>query len=135
MASKKARAKAKKAAAVRAPPSAPAKALSGPGQYDLARSKKADLRAARRLARTYGNGSDPVSTLDEQRRLAMIEALTQGQSAFMEHHASKVKQPISTQDRLRRKLAVRRGEDYDPNGLALAEKVVMDAYCAVEETK
>ena len=39
----------------------------------------------------------------------------------MEHH-----------DRLRRKLAVRRGEDYDLNGLALAEKVMEDAYCAVD---
>ena len=135
MPSKKARAKAKKAAAARAPPSAPAKALSGLGQDDLARSKKADLRAARRLARNYGNGSDTVSTLDDQRRRAMMEALTQGQTAFMEHHAHKVKQPISTQDRLRRKLAVRRGEDYDPDGLALAEKVIEDVYWTVDETK
>ena len=54
----------------------------------------------------------------------MMEALTQGQATYMEHHAHKVKQPIATKDRLRRKLAVRRGEDYDPDGLALAEKVV-----------
>jgi hypothetical protein len=132
MPSKKARAKAKKAAAARAPPPAPAKALAGPGQDDLARSKKADLRAARRLARNYRNGSDTVSRLDDQRRRAMMEALTQGQATYMEHHASKVKQPIATKDRLRRKLAVRRGEDYDPDGLALAEKVVQDAWCAVD---
>eukprot|EP01046_Picozoa_sp_COSAG06_P100790 COSAG06_NODE_46919_length_343_cov_0.831967_1_plen_56_part_10 len=56
MPSKKARAKAKKVAAARAPSSVPVKALAGPGQDDLARSKKADLRAARRLARNYVNG-------------------------------------------------------------------------------
>jgi hypothetical protein len=84
MPSKKARAKAKKVAAARAPSSVPVKALAGPGQDDLARSKKADLRAARRLARNYGNGSDTVSTLDDQRFnsgtgyiCAMISALTQ----------------------------------------------------------
>ena len=110
MPSKKARAKAKKVAAARAPPAVPVKALAGPGQDDLARSKKADLRAARRLARNYGNGSDTVSTLDDGRRRAMMEALTQGQATEVEHHTSKFKQPIATQDRLRRKLAVRRGE-------------------------
>jgi hypothetical protein len=47
----------------------------------------------------------------------------------MEHYADKA---ISAQDRLRRKLAVRRGEDYGLNGLALAEKVMEDAYCAVD---
>ena len=72
MPSKKSRAKAKKAAAARAPQPAPAKALAGPGQDDLARSKKADLRATRRFARNYGNGSDTVSTLDDQRCRAMI---------------------------------------------------------------
>ena len=132
MPSKKARAKAKKAAVARAPPPAPAKALSGPGQDDLAHSKKADLRAARRLRRNYVNGSDTVSTLDDGRRRAVMEALTQGQATYMEHHASKVKQPIATKDRLRRKLAVRRGEEYDNDGLALAEKVVQDAWCAVD---
>jgi hypothetical protein len=80
MPSKKARAKAKKAAAsraafsdARAPPSVPAKALSGAGQDDLARwlDNLADLRAARRLARNYGNGSDTVSTLDDQRCRAL----------------------------------------------------------------
>ena len=139
MPSKKARAKAKKVAAARAPPAVPVKALAGPGQDDLARSKKADLRAARRLMRNYTRGTDTLSTLDDQRFdsgtgyiCAMISALTQGQATYMEHHAHKVKQPISTQDRLRRKLAVRRGEDYDLNGLALAEKVMEDAYCAVD---
>ena len=132
MPSKKARAKAKKVAAARAPPSVPVKALPGPGQDDLARSKKADLRAARRLARNYRVGSNTESTLDDQRRRALMEALAQGQSACMEHYADKEKQPISAQDRLRRKLAVRRGEDYGLNGLALAEKVMEDAYCAVD---
>jgi len=128
MPSKKARAKAKKVAAARAPPAVPVKALAGPGQDDLARSKKADLRAARRLMRNYTRGTDTLSTLDDQRFdsgtgyiCAMISALTQGQATYMEHH-----------DRLRRKLAVRRGEDYDLNGLALAEKVMEDAYCAVD---
>ena len=130
MPSKKARAKAKKVAAARAPPSVPVKALAGPGQDDLARSKKADLRAARRLARNYRVGSNTESTLDDQRRRALMEALAQGPCATsMEHYADKA---ISAQDRLRRKLAVRRGEDYDLNGLALAEKVMEDAYCAVD---
>ena len=84
MPSKKARAKAKKVAAARAPPSVPVKALAGPGQDDLARSKKADLRAARRLMRNYTRGTDTLSTRDDQRFdsgtgyiCAMISALTQ----------------------------------------------------------
>ena len=132
MPSKKARAKAKKAAAACAPPPAPAKALAGPGQDDLARSKKADLRAARRARRNFSNGSDATATLSNDRQHALIEAVVQRQATYMEHHAHKQKQPSATKDRMRRKLAVRRGEDYDPDGLALAEKVVQDAWCAVD---
>ena len=135
MPTKKVRAREKKAAAAQTPQPIQAKALADSAHDDLARSKKADIRAARRLARNYGNGSDTVTTLDDQRRRALMEALTQGRMGYMEHHAHKVKQPIATQDRLRRKLAVRRGEDYDLDGLALAEKVIEDAYWAVDETK
>ena len=136
MPSKKARAKAKKVAAARAPPAVPVKALAGPGQDDLARSKKADLRAARRLMRNYTRGTDTLSTLDDQSRRAMMEALTQGQAnsgtGYIRDRLQTMLKPISTQDRLRQKLAVRRGEDYDLNGLALAEKVVQDVWCAVD---
>jgi hypothetical protein len=132
MPTKKVRARAKEAAAAQTQQPIQAKALGDSVHDDLARKKKADLRAARRLARNYGNGSNTVSTLDDQRRRALMEALTQGRMGYMEHHAHKVKQPVVTRDRLRRKLAARRGEDYDRECLPLAEKVVQDAWCAVD---
>jgi hypothetical protein len=118
MPSKKSRAKANKAAAVRAPPPAPAKAHSEPKQDDLARSTKADLRAARRARRNFSNGSDATATLSNDRQHALMQAVEQRHATYMEHHAHKQKQPIATKDRLRRKLAVRRGEDYDLDGCA-----------------
>jgi hypothetical protein len=74
MPTKKVRARAKEAAAAQTQQPIQAKALGDSVHDDLARKKKADLRAARRLARNYGNGSNTVSTLDDQRRRALMEA-------------------------------------------------------------
>ena len=131
MPSKKVRARAKKAAAAQAP--APAPALTGgAGHDDLARSKKADMRAARRASRNYTAGTDAVGAMGDRRRRALTEAVTQGQAAFMGHHTGHRMQNLASGERLRRKLAARRGEEYDEEGMRLAEKVVMGRFCAVD---
>jgi hypothetical protein len=131
MPSKKQRAKAAKAAKAAAP--TPSKALVGPAQDDLCRSKKADRRAVERVKRNYANGQDNVSTMPADRRNALADALLQGESGFMNHQASHRMQKIRTQHHLRNKLAARRGEVVDNDDmLTLAEKVMRDAHLAYD---
>ena len=106
MPSKKLRARANKAVVKQAPPPAPAKVVTdGSATDDLARSNRADLRAARRAARNFGKGT---ADMDDQTRRRLTQALTQGQSRYMNHHAHLVQRGIATQDRMRQKLATRR---------------------------
>jgi len=72
---------------------------------DLARSNRADLRAARRAARNVGKGA---ADMDDQTLRRLTQALTQGDPGrYMNHHAHLV-QRVATQDRMRQKLATRR---------------------------
>ena len=106
MPSKKLRARANKAVVKQAPPPAPAKVVTdGSAKDDLARSMRADLRAARRAARNVGKGA---ADMDDQTLRRLTQALTQGESRYMNHHAHLVQRGIATQDRMRQKLATRR---------------------------
>ena len=106
MPSKKLRARANKAVVKQAPPPAPAKVVTdGSAKDDLARSNRADLRAARRAARNVGKGA---ADMDDQTLRRLTQALTQGHPGlYMNHHAHLVQQ-VATQDRMRQKLATRR---------------------------
>ena len=90
------------------------------------------MRAARRASRNYTAGTDAVGAMGDRRRRALTEAVTQGRAAFMGHHAGHVMQNLASGERLRRKLAARRGEEYDAEGLALAGRVARDRFCAVD---